>query len=348
MSGSFSSLPLIELALLAGLCPEPSAAPPERGVALGLFASDATWDYAELVDEIIETGATHLSVVWVWWQHDVESTRIAPRPARSATDAQIVRTIAHAEAAGLHVTAFPIVRLLSGTRTDWRGKIAPRDEDMWWDSYRAFILHGALLAKAGGADRYSVGSELLSREHQRDRWVDLIERVRLRAGELEIMYSANWDHYRPVSFWDAVDVIGVTGYWELTDDLDASVNALTEAWGGPRAELRRWAAALDRPFVLTEVGYPSLDGGAAWPWDETREAPVDLEEQARAYRAFAAAWSGVDALRGVYFWNWFGFGGPDDGDYTPRGKPAAEVIRSWYAASESRDDDICSPSRLRP
>ena len=196
MFGSFSSLPVVELALLAGLCPGPSAppAPPaERGVALGLFATDATWDYAGLVDEIVETGATHLSVVWVWWQHDVESTLIAPRPGRSATDAQIVRTIAQAEAAGLHVTAFPIVRLAHGSRTDWRGKIAPRDEDAWWDSYRAFILHGALLAKAGGAERYAVGSELLSRERQRDRWLDLIERVRLRASDLEIMYSANWE-----------------------------------------------------------------------------------------------------------------------------------------------------------
>lgn len=348
MFGSYSSLPLIELALFAALCPEPAAPPAERGVALGLFASDPSWDYGALVDEIVETGATHLSVVWVWWQDEASSTRIGPQPGRSATDIQIARTIAHAKAAGLHVTAFPIVRLLNGSRTDWRGKIAPVDEDAWWESYRAFILHGALVAKSGGADRYSVGSELLSREGQRARWIDLIERVRLRAGDLEIMYSANWDHYRPVSFWDAVDVVGVTGYWELTDDLEASADALTRAWAVPRAELRAWSSALGRPLVLTEVGYPSLDGGAAWPWDETRRAPVDLEEQRRAYRAFVAAWSGVDTLQGVYFWNWFGFGGPKDGNYTPRGKPAADVIRRWYQPSTAPQSDNCAPPRLRP
>lgn len=346
MFGSSSSLLLAELALWAALCPDPSAPPPERGMALGLFASDPQWDYGALIDEIVDTGATHLSVVWVWWQADKAATRIGPEAGRSATDAQVVKTIQQAKSAGLHVTAFPIVRLLNGGRSDWRGKIAPTDEDAWWESYGAFILHGALLAKAGQADRFSVGSELLSREHQRDRWIDLIERVRLRAADLELMYSANWDHYRPVRFWDAVDVIGVTGYWELTSDLDASAEALAAAWEGPKGELSTWARGLHRPVVLTEVGYPSLDGGAAWPWDETRTAAVDLEEQTRAYRAFVAAWSGAEHLQGVYFWNWFGFGGPEDGNYTPRGKPAAEVVRQWYRRPSRAIK--CAPSRLRP
>lgn len=284
-------------------------------------------------------------MVWVWWQRDVTSTRIGPEPGRSPTDQQITRTIAQAKARGLHVTGFPIVRLLEGQRNEWRGKIAPRDEDAWWQSYEAFILHGALLAKHGGADRYSVGSELLSREAMRERWVDLVERVRLRADDLEIMYSANWDHFRPVTFWDAVDVVGLTAYWELTRDLDASAEALAAAWAGPRADVEAWARATGRRVVFTEVGYPSLDGGAAWPWDETRKARVDVEEQARAYRAFVEAWSGRSTLVGVYFWNWFGFGGPEDTNYTPRGKPAAEVIRRWYQPAGERK---CVPSRLRP
>lgn len=346
MFGTCCSLSV--LAALAAPCPDgtrPLSPPSERGVALGLFSADPRYDYRELVEEIAQLGATHLSVVWVHWQDDVRATEIGPRPGMSATRSQIVETMAQAKAAGLHVTGFPIVRLLHGGHTDWRGKIAPRDEDAWWESYRAFILEGALLAKEGGADRYSVGSELLSRESMRSRWLDLIDRVRLRAEKLELLYSANWDHYRPVTFWDAVDVIGLTAYWELTRSHDASTEALAAAWEAPRAELARWSEALGRPVVFTEIGYPSLDGGAAWPWDETRRADVDLEEQARAYRAFRRAWSGRDLLAGVYFWNWFGFGGPKDGNYTPRGKPAEEVLRSWYGESTNGE---CSPSRLRP
>ena len=145
------------------------------------------------------------------------------------------------------------------------------------------------------------------------------------------MYSANWDHFRPVQFWDAVDVIGLTAYWELTKDLNATTATLTAAWtpGHQRPRgVESWLRSVR--LVITEVGYPSLDGGAAWPWDETRAARVDLEEQRRAYLAFIRRFAGQPWLQGVYWWNWFGFGGDRDTNYTPRGKPAADLIRAWY------------------
>jgi len=32
---------------------------------------------------------------------------------------------------------------------------------------------------------------------------------------------------------------------------------------------------------------------------------------------------------GVYFFDWFEEGGPEDSSYSPRGKPALEVIRAY-------------------
>jgi len=318
------------LALGLALAAAPDSGRPEQGMALGLFSADPDFDYGPMLREIRSLEATHVSVVWVWWQNGRNDAHIRPVPGRSATSAQVVRTLRQARKLGLHATLFPIVRLLDRGDGAWRGQIAPRDEDRWWDRYTAYILEAALVAKHARAQRLSVGSELLSRESMRDRWLELIDRVRLRAPELELMYSANWDHYRPVSFWDAVDVVGLTAYWELTRNPDASVRELERAWRHPRRELLAWSEAIGRPVVLTEVGYPSLDGGAAWPWDETRRAPVDLEEQRRAYLAFVRAWTGQRRLQGAYFWNWFGFGGEDDAGYTPRRKPAAEVVRCWF------------------
>jgi hypothetical protein len=310
--------------------PEGPNPPRERGMALGLFSADPTYRYRDLLKEIRELGATHVAVVWVWWQEDVHAVEIAPHPGWSATDAQILETLRAAADLGLSVTAFPIVRLMSGDPKQWRGRIAPEDEDRWWAAYETFILHAAVAAQSAGVDRLCIGSELLSREHQRQRWLHLIDRLRLRAPDMELLYSANWDHYEAVSFWDAVDVVGLTAYWELTRDADASKAELVAAWGPVRRALRAWSGRMQRPFIFTEVGYPSLDGGAMFPWNETRTANVDQEEQRRAYQAFMEAWDGAKELEGVYFWNWFGFGGPSDGNYTPRGKPAAEVVRSWY------------------
>ncbi len=307
-----------------------SSTPFEKGLALGLFSQDPEYRYDELLDEVKRAGATHVAITWVWWQHDLRSVEIRPVPGWTATSEQVEASIAKARALGLHVTLFPILRLVEAAKGEWRGRIEPKDEDLWWSSYESFVLEATRLAGRAGADRLSIGSELLSRERQRARWLRLIDRVRTTAPDLELMYSANWDHYEHVSFWDAVDVVGLTAYWELTKDLEADVAALRAGWRGWKEPLERWARVIGRPVVFTEVGYPSLDGGAAWPWDETRKAPIDLEEQRRAYQAFRDAWYGSEILAGVYFWNWFGFGGADDSGYTPRNKPAQAVIESWY------------------
>ena len=81
-------------------------------------------------------------------------------------------------------------------------------------------------------------------------------------------------------------------------------------------------------MFLIEVGYPSQITAARWPWDESKHEKIDLELQADLYQAFCEA-LGVHpkAVEGFFFWNWFGFGGPQDDSYTPRGKPAALIMK---------------------
>jgi len=322
--------------VLAGIVGMPASgeAPAERGVALGLFASDSNYDYRMLLEEIQpQTHATHLSLVWVWWQKNVSANEIKPVSGWTATDQQILASMKKAKELGFAVTAFPIVRLINAEANEWRGKIAPQNEDLWWDSYFDFIAHAANLASAAGVERLTIGSELVSREPMRARWLRVVERLRLRHPQLQLMYSANWDHYQPVSFWDAVDHIGITGYWEIGKHKAKSEKDLVRAWGPIIDELQAWSDAIKRPLIITEIGYPSIDGGLRWPWNETRSAPVNLEEQVLGYRAFVNAFSGKKFLAGVYWWNWFGFGGSKDRDYTPRNKPASKVIADWYRVS---------------
>jgi len=230
------------------------------------------------------------------------------------------------------VTVFPIVLLDKTGDGEWRGTLAPADVDAWWRAYEAFITHYAQIATDAGAAALVVGSELGSTETWRDRWFHLISRVdKLFAGEL--WYSANWDHYDQVSFWSRLDAVGVTGYFELTTDHDPSVTALTDAWAAPRDALVAFAAKTGKPLILTEVGYPSVDGGAAHPWDYTSDAAVDVEEQRRAYHALADAWAGT-ALAGAFVWEWSGDGGNHDGGYTPRGKPAECELAGWFTTTE--------------
>jgi hypothetical protein len=309
--------------------------PPERGIALGLFSADEGYSYRPLLEEIRATGATHVAICWVWWQDDLRATEIKPVAGWTAPDAQVLQAMRDAKSLNLAVTALPIVRLIKSAKDEWRGRIAPTDEEAWWSSYRSFMLEAARLSARAGIERLSIGSELVSREGMRARWIDLIDEVRAEAPSLELMYSANWDHYQEVSFWDRVDVVGLTAYFELTKSTDPTVVELSSSWERIKRVLGAFSDRLGRKLVLTEIGYPSQDGGAAWPWDETRRSTVDLEEQRRAYEAAARSWSDTPFLEGIYWWNWFGVGGPQDTNYTPRGKPAERIIRAWYASERS-------------
>ena len=264
-------------------------------------------------------------MVVAWTQADVAATRVVPG---AVGDDVVAATLAAAAARGLRATVFPILQLDRVGPGQWRGTLAPADVDAWWSSYEAFIVHHADLAAAGGAAALVIGSELGSTEGWRDRWYHLISRVERRF-QGALLYSANWDHYEHVSFWERLDAIGVTGYFELTGDRAAGVDALAAGWVAPRDALLAFAAARGLPLWLTEVGYPSVDGGAVAPWDYTRGGPVDVEEQRRAYAALARAWAGR-ALAGLFVWEWSGEGGPRDRGYTPRGKPAACVLSSWW------------------
>ena len=209
--------------------------------------------------------------------------------------------------------------------------IKPHDLERWWASYTRFVLYYARIAQSEGVSIYSVGSELVSMESMRSRWIELIRKVR-KVYKGKLLYSANWDHYEPVSFWDQVDYVGVTGYYKLTDRVDPTPDQLEKAWRAIRSKLERWRSRVKRPLVFTELGYHSRDGTNKHPWDYTTTAPIDLQEQYDCYDAFVRTWNGASSLGGVYFWIWWGPGGPSDGHYTPRGKPAVEVLRHYYGA----------------
>jgi hypothetical protein len=122
----------------------------------------------------------------------------------------------------------------------------------------------------------------------------------------------------------------VSAYFVLSDHDAADEAELAKAWLQHRDALLAFARDQGKPLWLTEVGYPSLDGAARRPWDYTRDADIDLEEQRRCYAALVATWDGVGELAGLLVWNWWGNGGSKDGTYTLRGKPAERVLRGWY------------------
>ena len=325
----------------AGAAAQAPAAPLQRGVALGLFSEDPLWSYAGLLDEIKGLGATHVALTVAYYQEHAASTEIYLHPRFSPPDETVARTLREARERGLRVLVFPIVRLEKPRySSEWRGTLAPADPDAWWQSYTQRLLRLAALSAREHAELLSVGSELSTLDGPADhaRWQALVAAVR-RAFRGALTYSGNWDHYEKVALYDLVDLAGACAYFPLAGRLDAppvAVDKMVAAWRERRTELEAFARRVGRPLVLTEVGYLSQRGAAAWPWDEGARKDVDLEEQRRCYEAFRTTWTGASALRGVYFWNWYGWGGRVSPGYTPRAKPAADEITRYFVDESGR------------
>lgn len=302
-----------------------------RGIALPLHSPAD--DHGPALRELPGLGASHVALFVHLYQRDGTSAAPAAHPTRTPTEAALRAAIQAARSAGLQVALIPSVLLETPRDDEWRGNIRPPSWATWFAAYRAEVARLARLAERESVSIVSIGSELTSAEGQVTEWATLVRAVRAEFHG-RVTYSANWDHYREVPFWDQLDAIGLSAYYELSTSTTPTPAELLAAWRATRDRLLDWRRErrLNAPLLFLELGYPSVDGCASRPWDYTQAGAVDLEEQRLCYAAFAEAWRDVPELDGVFFYEWTGEGGPHDRRYTPRGKPALEVVRALFAA----------------
>lgn len=315
----------------------------QRGVAYTAKQNGAyrSLDSDKSLDMLFATGANYVSILVTWYQYDYQSTDIHPT-SDTPSDAELAHVVDYAHLHGVRVLLKPQLDF-SSDPMHWRGQIdfsnAGAWQD-WFDSYRRFILYYAAFAQQHGVEELSVGTELESASRFSLQWRAIIRSVRAVYSGL-LTYSANHSGEEvSIAFWNDLDFIGVNNFYHLTNYSNPTVSQLVEGWKWPIIQLQRLHDRFPRqPIIFTEVGYPSLDRANIWPWNWNRPASISLEEQARCYEAlFRVWWQNPDRpwFRGLFIWNWLASpnqGGTSNGDYTPHGKPAEDVLRAWFADS---------------
>ena len=297
---------------------------------------------AEAMTNLADTGAGWVGIVITWYQSRIASTEI--RPMRDTPpDDDLVSMIRLAHELGLQVMLKPHIDLV---RKWWNrpliGSAFGEDQslwDAWFVSYRTFIFHYAEIAEAEGVEQLAVGTELVGTSGQVERWREVVAGVRERFSGTLTYASLIDGEEMAIRWWDAVDLIGIDVYWPLTDEDDPTLEELEAAWVPRVEQMAALSTAWDnKPILFTETGYRSLDGGNQnlWaPWMLDR--PIDLQEQADCYRAaFESVWD-EPWFAGMYWWDWSAntdVGGPEDGGFTPFGKPAEDVLRAWYGGQQ--------------
>ncbi len=306
------------------------------GVALPMFGHTPDFDYRSRVDEIAALGASWISLVPFHFFATIQDVEILSVPGRTPSDDALVKTGAYARSKGLRVFVLPIVHILKPGAHEWRGAFEPKGDRRreFWTNYARFITHEADLARRMGADLLAVGSELIRLEDDAPEWRAVIEGCRARfPGQLT--YSANWDHYRNIAFWDALDVIGLTGYYTVATVDDPTKNDLRAGWRVPKHRLLEFAKQKNMTAMFTELGYPSRDGAAKAPWDYVSVTRYDGEEQADCLAAFFEEFRDEPLVSGVFVYDWWDAGGPGDVSYSPRGKPGERVVKDGLQAFKS-------------
>jgi hypothetical protein len=344
-TGGAGAAAVAMMLLLAGAAAAEADAGHNRGFHKGVtFATWTAEQYAtpegeQALAELAATGATWVSIIVTAYQRSPASTVIQRDTSQTASDASLAHAIATAHGFGLRVMLKPHLDLQDDAGPG-RGEIGTgfSDESQWADwfaSYRRFIGHYATLAQESGVELFSIGTELEGTTHREEEWREVAQLVREHfSGALT--YAANHGgEETAIAWWDTVDYIGVDAYYPLVDWLHPSVEDLKWAWveGGPLDTLAGLAEQHGRPVLLTELGYRSGALAAAAPWDFVSEMEVDLGVQARAYQAAFEVLLGQPWLAGIYWWYWDAdpeVGGEDDSGYSPRGKPALDVLRSFY------------------
>jgi hypothetical protein len=298
------------------------------------------------IRNVARTGATWIALPMVCGQETAASTSVFCRPPRGATDAELTRVVDAAHGLGMRVMLKPQIDLVTDPQRS-RGHIGyafttEAQWHEWFDSYRATILRYAAFAESTRIDMLAIGTELGGTTLRADDWRGIARDVRqVFSGPLTYASLASTGQGPPhgeevrITWWDALDYIGVDAYYPIASKTDPTVAEMKEAWStrGYIARLEALSARFGKAIIFTEVGFRSVDGAARAPGTYQTKPPIDLQEQADAYQATLEALWGKPWLAGMFWWQWFvsaQLGGPQNDDFTPFGKPAEEVLRTFY------------------
>ncbi|MGD0596500.1 MAG: hypothetical protein ABSA64_03130 [Sedimentisphaerales bacterium] len=323
----------------------------------GQYLGDAP---AESMKKLAETNANWVCIAFGAEMNKPDDTNIlwGDNDPCMVTDNEIRRAIELARKNNLKVILKPTVNVRDGT---WRGYIQFKNPDgktidvnawgQWWGNFNRFILHYAQIAKETNCEMLCLGCEMGTTEPFVDRWRNLIAEVR-KVYPGAITYNANHGNETKVRWWDATDVIGISGYYAIGADdeqaakkdpnkvlvSDTSVEALKRRVLPIKENLRKVSQRYDRPVFFIELGMCSAKGCSAAPFthNDPNTMIYDGDEQARFYQAMLEAFWDEPWFIGYAWWDWHTDlyslkKAKTDTTFCIYGKPAEKVVKEWYS-----------------
>ncbi|MCB0841406.1 MAG: hypothetical protein KDD99_32275, partial [Bacteroidetes bacterium] len=147
-------------------------------------------------------------------------------------------------------------------------------------------------------------------------------------------YAANWgEEFENFTFAEELDFVGLNFYYPLSGKKNASERDLKKGLEKALEKVREKASEINRPVVLTEIGFRSI----AHPWIQPHAEAEDRikveRDQAMCYEVILDGLRGESWCKGTFWWKWpsqmeYAYQNPTS--FTPCGKEAAEVLKKYY------------------
>ncbi len=310
-----------------------------RGVACvmsesieGAYVSPASRATLERVKGL---GANAVSIVPYGYAREAAGERIlfVHRGPRSETDEGIVRALSDARALGMAAMVQPRLWVGAGAGVSDIAMADDRGWHGWFDSYRRFIVHQAVVGEASGVTLFCVGSDLQKTEAREKEWRNVVFAVRLATGA-PVLYAADGaSSANRITFWDVLDAIGVDFFDPLSKAEKLTDSALDEAVRRATRPLAEVSQRAGKSVIFTEVGYPAVRSAWIAPRDEPAGRPASADDAARAMAAVSRALAKESWWKGVYWWEVFSDGrsaAPGERGFNLLGTPAEKAIEREF------------------
>jgi len=292
----------------------------------------------EHVDAVVAINANYATVMPFGFIQDLSSPNIRHNTDRQwfgETKAGIMQYAKLLQEQNISVMVKPQIWIWRG---EFTGFLKMKTEEDWKQleaSYSSFILTYAEAAQELNAEIFCIGTELeqfiLNRPEY---WSELILEIKkLYKGKLT--YAANWDEYKRVHFWDALDYIGVDAYFPISKSKTPTLQEAIDGWQPWKVELKGVSEKYNRPILFTEYGYRSVDYSGKEPWVSDHKMPgINMEAQVNLMKGLFTTVYNEEWFAGGFIWKWFidhkKSGGLENPMFTPQNKPAEKVIKKHF------------------
>ena len=173
-------------------------------------------------------------------------------------------------------------------------------------------------------------------DKQSDRCRKLIAQVREVYSGI-VMHNINHGDEQRFDWLSDVDIIGISGYYPVTDGVSRSKEHMLSRWSEVVGSLEKAHKHFNKPIMFAEIGVRNEEGCTQYPWDfhDRLDKPLDEQEQADFYdTAMEATWD-LDWFCGYFWWDWKAILPPiekakENRDFTVYGKLGEEVLKKWY------------------